>query len=153
MRRGHDRGFSLVELVVTVGIMAFAIVSMMQLYIYTSIQTELARHQTAAIIEAQNKIEEIRNYTYDNIVTDYSLGGSLGNTFNLTLLDGKGVIYIDNSNTELLVLEAVVSWEDKLNRIVGEDLDLDGVLDAGEDINGNAKIDSPARVMSMVTRR
>lgn len=151
--RKSEHGFTLVELMIVVGILSVVITGVVNLYIYTSVAAQLAGNKTLAVGEAQSKIEEIRNYTFDNITADFGVGGTPGNTFNLSQLTGKGVIYIDSTNTELLVIEIVVSWKDKYNRIIGEDTNLNGVLDAGEDLNSNGKIDSIITVMSMITRR
>jgi len=151
--KGSQNGFTLAELVFVAGILSFTLVGMMKLYIYTSTQAEMAGNVTIAVSQAQNKLEEIRNHAYDMIATDYGSGGTPGNTFDLSILTGKGAVYIDSSNSELLVLEVVVSWMDKYNRIIGEDANLNGVLDGGEDANGNGKLDSPVRLMSMITER
>lgn len=152
-RLKSNNGFTLAELVVVVGILSVVITGLLQLFIYTSVQAEISGNSTLAISEAQDKMEEIRNHNYDTIVADYASSGTPGNTFDLSLLTGKGVVYIDSSNAELLVVEVVVCWKNKYNRILGEDLDLDGVLDAGEDTNGDLEISSPVKLISMITRR
>jgi len=149
----NERGFSLVELVVVTGILSVTITSMLQMYIYTSTQSELSGNLTSAVSEAQTKIEEIRTVTYDSIATNYASGGTPGNIFDTTLITGKGVVTIDSSNAELLEIEVVVCWRDKYNRIIGEDTDLDGVLDPGEDANNNGVIDSPVELVTYFTRR
>lgn len=149
----NKRGFSLLELMFVIAILVVVIAGMIRLFIYTSTQVDIAGRKTIALSQAQNKLEEIRNHDFDLITADYGSGGTPGNTFDLSLINGKGVIYINSSNSELLTLEIVVSWRNKYNRIIGEDLDLDGALDAGEDINSNGKIDSGIEVISFVTRR
>lgn len=81
-------------------------------------------------------------------------------SFDLTQLNGKGVIYIFNNHAsyseitpELLGVQVVISWQDKYNRIIGEDSDLDGVLDAGEDKNGNGRLDSLVNLFTTLTSR
>ena len=151
-----EKGFTLVEIVFVAAISAFILVGMIHLYILTSVQSEVAGKMTLAVSEAQNKLEEIRNTPYSEIATDYASGGTPGNTFDLTLLEGKGVIYIDSSNPELLGLEVVVCWKDKYDRVIGEDLNLNGMLDDGEDSTTSGtlgKIDSPVILKTMITRR
>ncbi len=147
------KGFSLIEILVTIGLLAIVMIGILKVFILCSFQTNLAGNLSSAMTEVQNKLEEIRNYTYDNIVTDYSSGGTKGNTFSLTLVTGKGIIYIDNSNSSLLKIKITASWKNKNNRIVGEDLDLDGVLDSGEDANGNGQLDSPAFVETYLSKK
>jgi len=145
-------GFTLVELLLATIIMSVVLVGLIQVFIQCSVLAEMARNKTIALSEAQGKIEEIRNYDYDAIATDYVLNGGL-NPFDLSQLTGKGVIYIDSTNTELLEVEVVISWEDKYDRIIGEDLDLDGVVDTGEDINSNSQLDSIATLTTYIAKR
>ena len=161
MKRKNS-GFTLVELMLVVWILATVMTGMIQLFIYTSVQAQMAGNKTLAISEAQSKIEEIRNHSYSTIATDYASGGTPGNIFTPTMPNSKGVIYLDTTgsfspgaSSELIGIKVVVSWRDKYNRIVGEDKDLDGVFDAGEDLSGGVanQLDSPASLISMITRR
>ena len=143
----------LAELVILLGILSIAITSILQLFIHTNALAEVAGNKTAAVSEAQSKIEEIRTVAFDDIVTNYSSGGTPGDVFDTLVIPGKGFIYIDSTNTELLEVEVVIFWRDKYDRIIGEDLDLDGVIDSGEDVNSNGKMDSPIRLITYYTRR
>ena len=155
-----EAAFSLVELLIVVWILAFVMTAMIQLFIYTSVEAEMAGNKTLAVSEAQNKIEEIRNSNYANIVTNYSSGGTPGNIFTPTSFTGKGVVYLDtngsfinSTSSELIGIKVVVCWRNKYGRVVGEDTNLNGQKDAGEDLNGNNQLDSPVVLMSMITRR
>lgn len=155
MRRTQTEGFTLVELLIATGILAVVLTGLIMLFIRCSVLANLTHNKTVAMSEVQSLMEVIREHSFDDIVTDYAYGGSL-NPFDLEQLNGKGVIYIDSSNAELLRIEIVVSWENKFGRIIGEDLDLDGVLDSGspgEDINGDSKISSIATVVSLLAKR
>ena len=148
-----NQGFTLLELMFAVAILVTVVGGMVRLFVFTSTQADIAGRKTIAVSEAQTKLEEIRNVDFDLITTNYGSGGTPGNTFDLSLIDGKGIIYIDSSNAELLVLEVVISWNNKYNRVVGEDKDLDGMLDAGEDANSNGKLDSSVELVTYLTRR
>jgi len=52
------------------------------------------------------------------------------------------------------LLQATVSvcWRQK-NRVIGEDKNLNGALDAGEDANGNKIIDSPVELTTLIVNR
>ena len=148
------QGFTLVEVLVAVIIIATVVVGMIELFIYSTMLSESTRNLTSAFMDAQSKMEEIRNHTYSLITTDYASGGTPGNTFDLSTLTGKGVIYIDSSNSSLLQITIVVCWENsRTGRIIGEDLDLDGTLDAGEDLDSDSQIDSPAKLISYIAYR
>lgn len=165
MRKFNQQSaFTLVEVVMVAGILVFCITAMLQLYVFTSVQAEMAGNKTQALSEAQNIIEDIRNASYAQISTNYGQGGTPGNVIALAppaaQITGSARVYIDSNqtyisgtNTELLGVLVVVSFRNKYGRIVGEDLDLDGVLDNGEDLNNNSRLDSPVTLMSMITRR
>lgn len=147
-------GFILVEVLFSIGVLAFVVVGILQLFIYCSGLTEIARLTTFAVSEAQGKLAEIRNHNFNNIVADYGPGGP-ENTFNLTQLTGTGAIYIDNTNPQLLEIEIVLSWQTKGGRIIGEDTNLNGAFDVGEDAIGtpNGKLDSPTSLISLIALR
>ena len=148
------KGFTLAEVLITAGILVMVIGGLLQLFIYCSILSESTGNMAMAMADAQTKMEEIRNHTYSDITTDYVSGGTPGNTFNLTLGNGKGAIYIDSSNADLLQIEITVSWmNNRNNRYIGEDLDLDGAIDAGEDVDGDSKLDSPVDISSYIAAR
>jgi prepilin-type N-terminal cleavage/methylation domain-containing protein len=146
-------GFTLIELLIVVAMLALVITGMIKLFIYTSVLAEISGNKTVAVGEAQDMLEAIREHNYDDIAVDYASGGTPGNIFALDELNGKGAIYIDNSNPELLILKVVVSWRNKYGRIIGEDANLDGDLDTGEDLDGDTELSSPATLITMLTRR
>ncbi len=150
-------GFTLVELIIVTAILSTTLVGLISLFLYTSVQGEMAGNKSLAVDAAQNKIEEIRNHAYSLISTDYASGGTPGNKFSVSGMTGQGVIYIDTTtapcNTELLCLEVDVSWRNKYGRILGEDTNLNGTIDSGEDVNGNGRLDAPVKIMGMITRR
>lgn len=152
-RLSHGVGFTLIELMIAVGVLIIVLVGLLQIFIYCLNLSEFAGNATLAISEAQGELEEIRSHEFERIAGDYGPGGNPGNTFELAQLNGKGTIYIDDTNPALLAIEIVVSWREKGNRIVGEDSDLNGVLDSGEDTNGNGKLDSPVVLVSLIAER
>ena len=152
--RTSDEGFTLVEILITSTILIIVIVGLIQLFIYCSILSESTGNLSVALTEGQAKIEEIRNHDYSLTSTDYASSGTPGNKFSLTQVTGKGVIYINSSNSDLLQVDIVVCWINNQNdRVIGEDLDLDGVLDAGEDVNGNGRFDSPVTLVTNIAKK
>ena len=148
-----NKGFSLIELLVGVAILSISLGGLLGLFIYCSKLVDLSGNMTKALRGAQGKLEEIRNHTYSLITTDYAAGGTPGNKFDVTQLNGKGAVYIDSTNANLLKVKVVVSWRNENNWIIGEDLSLNGVLDAGEDKDGNGELDSPVSLVSLIAQR
>ena len=147
------KGFTLVELLVAVFILAFTLAGLIQVFLQCSTLNEMAISKTAVMVDLQGVAEEIRDYNYTSIATDYASGGAVGNTFDLSLLTGKGVIYIDAGNPELLEIKIVASWKGNSARIIGGDLDLDGEIDAGEAVDADGDLASIATVITKIAQR
>ena len=113
-----QKGFTLVEVLIAVGILAVVIVGLLQLFVYCSTLAEAAGNTTLAINEAQNKMEEIRNHDFNAIAVDYASGGTPGNTFALTSLNGTGTITTSQvgGSYELLQIQVDVAWQNKNGR-------------------------------------
>ncbi len=187
-----NSGFSLMEGVVAAAVSLIVIVGILQLLIHCSVLAEQSGNMTFATSEAQDKLEEIRDHSYRNIVVDYTSGcvcadgvdndldgetdhpddtqcssqgdtdesdeatsatGLCAGTFNLSQVTGQGAIYINTSNPDLLEVEVVISWQDKYGRIIGEDTDLDGTLDTGEDQDSNNRLSSPVTLTTLIAER
>lgn len=112
------QGFTLVEVLIAVGILAIVIVGLLQLFVSCSALAEAAGNTTFALNEAQNKLEEIRNHSFDSIAADYASGGTPGNTFTLGSLSGTGTITTTQvgGSSELLQITIDVSWQNKNGR-------------------------------------
>ena len=152
MKKTND-GFSLVEVLLVTGFSVIVIAGLIQLFVYCNKLAAAAGNMSFAMVEAQSKMEEMRNSSFSSLVTNYSGGGTPGNTFNLTNLTGKGVIYIDSSNTDLLNVQITVCWQEQDGRVIGEDKDLSGTLAVSEDTDGNGKISSPVALISLIARK
>ena len=148
----NNTGISLTEVLICAGILIVVLTGMFRLFIYSTELNDMSRNVTVAMSEVQGKMEEIRNYDFNLITTDYVSGGTPGDTFNLSQVTGVGVITIDASNTKLLKIRIVACWRNQNGRVIGEDKNLNGVLDTGEDLNGNGQIDSTVAIESYVAR-
>jgi prepilin-type N-terminal cleavage/methylation domain-containing protein len=149
-RTKKQQGFTLIELLVVVGILAIVILGLIQTFLLGSVLADLSQRKTLAVGEAQDKLEEITNYDYSLVTADYASGGTPGNTFALTHQTGRGVISLDTSMAGVIRVDVVICFRYRDGRIFGEDLDLDGVLDAGEDANGNGIIDSDVKLSTYI---
>jgi prepilin-type N-terminal cleavage/methylation domain-containing protein len=148
--RKRQQGFTLIELLVVVGILAIVILGLIQTFLLGSVLADLSHRKTIAVGEAQDKLEEILNHTFSSITADYGAGGTPGNTFSLSQITGRGVVTVTSLSASLLLVDVVICFQYRNGRIFGEDLDLDGVLDAGEDANGNGVIDSAVRLTTYI---
>lgn len=120
------RGFTLVEVMISVGVLAFVIVGLLQLFVYCSTLADAAGNMTLAVNEAQTKMEEIRNYDFDRIVLDYTSTCACANR-----TDGDGdmqadypddpqcISYFDDDESDASENRAVCSGTFSLNQLNG----------------------------------
>ncbi|MBU4312687.1 MAG: prepilin-type N-terminal cleavage/methylation domain-containing protein [Candidatus Omnitrophica bacterium] len=147
----HNSGFTLLEMMIGAMILIVALVGIIAAYTGCFTLNETARNLTIAINGCQEKLEEIRNESFGQIFANYN-----STTFEVAGLsnsDSEGVVEVNNTNPDLLRISVTICWQQKGDRIFGEDSDLDGALDAGEDVNGNDQLDSPAKLVTLIARR
>lgn len=143
------KGFVFVEVLLGTAILAFVLCGILATYINCFDLISTSRNSTAAINSAQSVIEEIRDSSFSSIFNDYN-----NRTFTVTEIPAsRGVIYVNTTNPDLLRITISVCWRQQGNRVFGEDLDLDGVIDAGEDRNANNMLDSPVQIIALIASR
>ncbi|MFA5008145.1 MAG: hypothetical protein WC546_02870 [Candidatus Omnitrophota bacterium] len=142
------KSFSLIEVLVAIIILIIAISSILLTYVNCFILIDTVRNVNAATTAAQGIIEEMRSSVFGDIMANY-------NGLNFVLNDipeSSGVVYVNNTNSEFLEVTVSVCWRQR-NRVVGEDTNLNGTLDAGEDLNGNGIINSPVELTTRMVNR
>ena len=70
---------------IAVTILVLALLGLFAVIIHTTRHNTMQRENLAAMRAAEDKIEELMSYDFNNIFTDYSAGGVQGNTFDVTL--------------------------------------------------------------------
>lgn len=150
IKRYLSRGFTLIEVMLTVGILAFCLCGLMVTYINMFVFSDLSRGFSLASNAIQAKIEEIRSYEFDTLD---SYNGTKFDLDGFASSDSEAVIQVDDTvYTDALKRVRIVACFRSRNRLIGEDLNLNGDLDAGEDTNGNARLDSPVEVVTLIVR-
>ena len=141
-------GFTLIEIIFTIGILAFTICGLLVSYTSAMVLTATSKNVNIATNAAMGLLEQIRTDSFSQIVNDYD-----GLVFSVNAIPSStGVVVIDNTNPELLQVTISVCWRQG-NRVIGEDTNLNGVLDVGEDTNGNGIIDSPVQLVTQIANR
>ncbi len=156
------RSFTLIELLIATAILIVALVGLLAAYQGCFLLAENARNLTGSLNSAQAKMEKMRIYNFSLLSGDYAAGG-IYNIFPASGLDGnrKGKIYIQDVSTELngslLQVRVVICWSEKGGRIIGEDKNLNGILDTtplpSEDTNSNGEFDSPCELVTLMAQR
>jgi len=148
LKKLSSRGFTLVEVLLATAILASAISAILMTYYSCFVLISTSKNINITTNAAMGLMEEIKNSTFNRIVNDY-------NGLNFIVNDipqSMGVVYVDDENPELLQVTISVCWRQG-NRVIGEDTNLNGQLDAGEVDNGNNIIDSPVQIVTIIANR
>ena len=140
-----NEGFTLPELMVAAMVTIIAFLGILYTYARYLELDELSRNTSIALQATENKIEAIKNTAYDQIVATYN-----NQTFTSSGINGKGVITIDSSNPKLMLVTVTFCWKQRNSRLMGEDTNLNGVLNVGEDKNSNGVMDSPVQLIAYI---
>jgi prepilin-type N-terminal cleavage/methylation domain-containing protein len=151
-------GFTLVEVLVTTAILAVAICGVLLVYSGCSALIVTSRASNIAMSAAVEMMENITDFAssdYGNTISTYNLRNFTINDW--PPINGTpqaiGVAYVVNNTTgNFLQVTVSVCWRQG-KRIIGEDVNLNGKLDAGEDKNGNGIIDSPVQLVTRIVNR
>jgi hypothetical protein len=132
------------------GILVSCLCGILFTYMSMFVLSDLARDFTLANNALQAKIEEIKKMSFDSL----SVGDE---PFNLTdygfpRSESKGRIEISNTIYSDLKRVRLIGCFKSRQRIIGEDKNLNGILDTGEDINGNGRLDSPSELVTLIAK-
>ncbi|KPK38868.1 MAG: hypothetical protein AMJ78_09365 [Omnitrophica WOR_2 bacterium SM23_29] len=151
------KGFTLLELMITAAILIVALIGLLAVYVLCFNINETAKNLTLATSAIQQKLEEIRDYSF------YEIFDELNNTnFEVSGIpnqDAEGTIRVNTSNPDLLKITISVSWRQRGGRIIGEDngrgggIPLNGEIDGTEDVNVNGILDSPAKIVMRMANK
>ena len=119
MKRRTDQGFSLLEVMVSLSIIAIALMAIVSTVLHTIRMKESEKEQQIAKQAVTRKVEELKAGTFSTLFATYD-----GTTFGVADLvhtagptgQGLGTVEIDNTNSELLDITVTVQW----NGILGD---------------------------------
>lgn len=147
MKRNYfnHKGVTLPELMIAAVVFLVAIVGILYSYLKFMELQDMGRNVSIATQAVRNKMENIKN-------TDFAMLFATHNntTFTVAGINGRGVVYVNTANPALVQIKVVFCWRQPNGRLVGEDTNLNGALNAGEDQNGNGQIDSYAQVTTNI---
>ncbi len=143
--RRNQEAFTLIELMIAAVVFLLAFVGILLSYLTCIDLNEVSKNTSAAVHACKARLEAVKNTQFVQIKGTYH-----NTTFTTAGLTGKGVVYVDDTNPRLLNIVMSFSWRQPSGRVIGEDKDLDGLLDGGEDDNSNGILDSPVELMTSV---
>jgi prepilin-type N-terminal cleavage/methylation domain-containing protein len=107
-------GFSLIEVLIAIVILSISLLALAGLMATTSRNTSFGGHITEAATFAQDRLEQLRVTTWDNIITKTDPISPVGST---------GIVYtrswtvVSNANDTLKTITITISWNNGLNSI------------------------------------
>jgi hypothetical protein len=141
------KAFTIAELLIAAAIVLLTCLAILFSYVQCLELNTINKTTAAAIAQARSTMETIKSLPFDQIYDTYN-----GKTFPLRDLEGIGLVEVDNKNPMLLGITVKCFWKSK-KRVMGEDTNLDGVLDREEDKNENGKLDSPVTFFTNIAKR
>lgn len=144
--RRAKQGFTIPEILITTLILLPVFIGTMYVFIQCMELSAIARNSSYAVLASKDKLAEIENTGFDQIT------GTFDNT-TFTSADipgGIGVVYVDDTDPNVREVTVTFGWQERNGRVFGEDTDLDGQIDAGEDINLNGMLDSPVQMTTVI---
>jgi prepilin-type N-terminal cleavage/methylation domain-containing protein len=144
------KGLSLIELMIAVAILVFSLSALLASYSNIFLLADLARDRSRAANAVRAKMEELKKENFSNLdsfnATTFNLDGFSAN-------DAKGRIEVRTvtGTTDLKEIRVVASFRSR-RRIIGEDTNLNGVLNTGEDANNNGRLDSPVELVTLFVK-
>lgn len=144
-RLKNKSAMSLVEVMIAATVFIVAATGLLLTLLKCMELEELGKNSQQAVAAIQTQLDAIKNTSFANIYSTYN-----NTTFTSASLTGMGKVYIDNSDASLLIVKVVYCWRQSNRRVIGEDTNLNGTLDAGEDKNANGQIDSYVQVYTQI---
>lgn len=112
--------FSFPEILVSAGILGFAISALIGFFINTLALNETSRHMTVAVTHADALLEEIRNASFSSLASGIGQGAW---DWDATAITAKGLVPLKNeqitttvSGSTLLTVTVQVAWSDSSGR-------------------------------------
>ncbi len=143
--RRLKKGLTLIELLISASVFLIALVGILISYFTCLELSEISKNSSLALHASKARLETIRNTTFNQIKATYN-----NVTFTVAGLNGIGVSYVDDSNARLLKITISFCWKQASGRVMGEDANLNGQINSGEDANNNSMLDSPVQLVSYV---
>ena len=141
----NKSGFTLVEVLIAAGVFLIAVVGILYSYLKCLELAELGRNTSIAVQAVKNEVEDIKASNFTTLYTNYNNA-----TFTASGINGKGIVYVDNSIPSLLQVKVVFCWKQQNGQLIGEDTNLNGALNAGEDKNANGQLDSYVQMLTNI---
>ena len=144
----NKKSFTLAELMIATLILVMGLMGILVTYVRCIELDEISAKSFDTLQAMRDVVENIRNTPYNEIFPTFS-----NQNFVINGIPGMGTIYIDNTNPRLMGIQVVFCLKLSKGYILGEDRNLNGILDKNEDLNKNDQIDSPLKLFTLLFYR
>ena len=166
------KALTLVEVLISILIVSIGVGGMFLIYPTLYQGVRVTSQKVRAWEAARQTIEQVKTLDFDTVLfpVSYDVSGGhpqpeivftaadhAGDPTNFPL-DGSAVYYVQQMFdttpavlADLVRVEVIVSFRAG-NRVVGEDQNLDGILDAGEDTDGSGTLSSSVSLTTLIMR-
>ncbi len=141
----QKEGFTLSELMVATLIFTLTFAGAIPVFFRCIELAEMSRNSSTAVGAVKNQIAAIENTPFAQLTATYNNA-----TFTAANLTGIGITYVTNPSADIAEVTLTFCWRQKNGRIIGEDANLNGQMNAGEDKNGNGILDSPVKLTTTI---
>lgn len=148
MRDGR-RGFTLIELMFTAGLLVVAFSGLVSAYISVGEMAETTKNYNLALGAVQQELEALRNSPLSASVPVYyfNIPGNISGS-----LKNRGRVTIDASNETFYRVDVDMCWEQGHARIIGPCVDQGGILEfTSPNVNGDST--APVQVTTYMAQR
>lgn len=117
-----NKGFSLSEVILAAAILAFALTSLLTLFIAFMLLNESSRNLSVATGHAQYVLEEIKNSEFDNVEDDINAGNwgwneeEIGGNGLTALRDESIDTVVNGQASDPLDVSVIVNWKDRMGQ-------------------------------------
>ena len=143
-------GFTLAEVLLAVSILALGLCGILVSYINMLIFSDLSRDFTLVTNALQSKAEEIKRTSFGSLS---ALNGTTFDISGFSSTGAKGAVEVTDiaGYSDLKRIRIITCFKSRA-RVIGEDGNLNGILNIGEDTNNNGRLDSPAELIALIAQ-
>lgn len=142
------RGITLPELLIATTVVLLASMGILYTYIQCLELNKINHDMTLVLEDCRNIMEDIRSSSATMVHETYH-----NKTFPLHGPQGIILVLVNDQDPQLLLVTVKAFWRQSKGRLIGEDKNLNGMLEEGEDTNKSNELDSPVTLTTYVYNR
>ncbi len=146
--RTLSNGITLPELLIATTVVLMTSMGILYTYVQCLELNKINHDTTLVLQDCRNILEDIRTASPSMVHETYH-----NKTFPLNGPQGIILVQVNDQDPQLLLVTVKAFWRQSKGRLMGEDKNLNGTLEEGEDTNKNNELDSPVTLVTYVYNR